>query len=110
MADYILLIRNGDFEDFSPDEFQAVVKEFSDWAGRLAEAGKLKEASKLADSGTVIKSTAGAVTDGPFTETKDAVGGFFLIDADSMEAAVEIAKSCPGLKYGDWLEVRPIEM
>jgi len=46
------------------------------------------------------------VTDGPFAESKEAIAGFFLIRADSLEEAVEIAGGCPGLEYGQTVEVR----
>jgi hypothetical protein len=49
-----------------------------------------------------------AVTDGPFAESKEAIAGFFIIQADSLEEAVEIAKNCPGLDYGQTVEVRAI--
>ena len=48
------------------------------------------------------------VTDGPFAESKEAIAGFFIIRADSLEEAVEVAKGCPGLEYGQTVEVRPI--
>ena len=48
------------------------------------------------------------VTDGPFAESKEAIAGFFIIRADSLEQAVEVAKGCPGLEYGQTVEVRPI--
>ena len=46
--------------------------------------------------------------DGPFAESKEAVAGFFIIQADSFDDAVEIAKGCPGLDFGQTVEVRPI--
>ena len=48
------------------------------------------------------------MTDGPFAESKEAIAGFFIIQADGLEQAVEIAKSCPGLDYGQTVEVRAI--
>ena len=110
MADYLMLIRNGEFADFSPEEIQGIIQKFSNWATRLREQGKLKDASKLADGGVVIKSNGGNIVDGPFTETKDAIGGFFLVEAADLAEATELARECPGLEYGDWVEVRPIDM
>ena len=49
-----------------------------------------------------------AVTDGPFAESKEAIAGFFIIQADNLEQAVEIAKGCPGLEFGQTVEVRAI--
>jgi hypothetical protein len=48
------------------------------------------------------------VTDGPFAESKEAIAGFFIIQADGLEQAVEIAKSCPGFDYGQTVEMRAI--
>ena len=55
-----------------------------------------------------IVSGRNAVVDGPFAESKEAIAGFFIIQAESLEAAVESAKECPGLDYGQTVEVRPI--
>jgi hypothetical protein len=49
------------------------------------------------------------VTDGPFSETKELVGGYILISAESLSEAVQIAKGCPGIEMGDIVEVRPVE-
>ena len=49
-----------------------------------------------------------AVTDGPFAESKEAIGGFLIIQADSLEQAVQIAEDCPGFRFGQTVEVRPI--
>ena len=48
------------------------------------------------------------VTDGPFAESKEAIGGFLIIQVDSLEQAVQIAEDCPGFKFGQTVEVRPI--
>ena len=55
-----------------------------------------------------IVTRSNVVTDGPFAESKEAIAGFFIIRADSLEQAVEVAKGCPGLEYGQTVEVRPI--
>ena len=62
---------------------------------------------KLADEATIVASR-NAVTDGLFVEAKEGIAGFFIIRAYSLEQAVEVAKGCPGLDYGQTVEVRPI--
>lgn len=110
MPKFMLLIKdNGEYSDYSPAQMQALIQEFTAWAGQLAKSGKLVDAAKLADSGRVLRSKNGQVVDGPFTETKEAVGGYFLIEAANLEDATKIASGCPGLKHKDWVEVRALE-
>ncbi|MBN4076269.1 transcription initiation protein [Gemmatimonas aurantiaca] len=109
MSNYLLLIRDDGCAETSPADIQSIIQEFSTWAGELSASGKLKDAAKLADGGAIVQSSNDIITDGPFTETKDTVGGFFLIEAESLDAAIAIARKCPGLKYGSSVEVRPID-
>jgi hypothetical protein len=79
------------------------------WFEGLNERGKIKGAQPLGGQGRVISGTDGRfVVDGPFTETKEAVGGYLVLQADSPNEAVEIARSMPTLRYGISVEVRPI--
>ena len=79
---------------------------------RLQAQGKLKASESLASQSSAVRvSTAGGsakVTDGPFAEAKEMVGGFFIVKADSLEAALEIAKDCPDLPLGGSVEVRDV--
>ena len=77
------------------------------WLGRLTQEGKVKAAHPLGNQGKVITWKKGAPIDGPFAESKEAIGGYFLLQV-SEEEALEIAKECPALKYGVAVEVRPI--
>ena len=79
------------------------------WFEGLNERGKIKGAQPLGGQGRVISGTDGRfVLDGPFTETKEAVGGYLVLQADSFGEAVEVARSMPTLRYGVSVEVRPI--
>ena len=79
------------------------------WFEGLNERGRIKGAQPLGGQGRVISGTDGRfVVDGPFTETKEAVGGYLVLQADSLDEAVEIARSMPTLRYGISVEVRPI--
>jgi hypothetical protein len=80
-----------------------------EWFEGLNKRGKIKGAQPLGRQGRVISGTDGQfVVDGPFTETKEAVGGYLVLQADSLNDAVEIAQSVPTLRYGISVEVRPI--
>jgi len=78
------------------------------WFDGLSARGKVKAAQPLGTEGRTISGTNGRfVVDGPFTETKEAVGGYLLLQADNLEEAVQIARSMPTLQYGISVEVRP---
>lgn len=86
----------------SPDRMQAIIAEYSAWAGRLAAAGQLVSAEKLSDDPAQWLGGSVATTDGA------TVGGFFLIRARDLSEARRIAEGCPHLKYGGRIELRPI--
>ncbi len=114
MAQFILLLHEsgGTGSDLSPEEMQAIIGEYRAWSQKMGEAGKVLEGHKLTnDAGKVLKSGGGgiAVTDGPYSETKELIGGLFLIEAPDYAAAVEIAGTCPHAKYGSAIEVRQID-
>ena len=93
----------------STDELQQAMNKVMAWFEGLSERGKIKGAQPLGGQGRVISGTDGQfVVDGPFTETKEAVGGYLVLQADSANEAVEIARSIPTLRYGVSVEVRPI--
>jgi hypothetical protein len=107
-SEYLLMFRNTSWHtDLTPEEIQQNMARFTAWFERLNNAGQFKVGAPLAHHGKTL--TAGnAVTDGPFAETKEAIAGFFVIRAESLEQAVEVARGCPGLEFGQTVEVRPI--
>ena len=105
-SEYLLIFRNtGWHKDLSPEKIQENMARFTAWFERLSNEGRFKGGGPLAHDG---KTVAGrnVVTDGPFAESKEAIAGFFIIQADSLEQAVETAKGCPGLEFGQTVEVR----
>ena len=108
MAEYMLLLKGGEFGGYSPEEAQKIVEKYMGWADRLREKGIHRGGNELKSGGHVISVKNGRVVDGPFTETKEAVGGYFQIVADSMEEAVEISRSCPHLEFKGDIEIREI--
>jgi hypothetical protein len=101
-----------DFSQFSPEQIQAVIAEYTAWRKKIEQAGKYVGGEKLKDEGGRHLSGANGqirVTDGPYAEAKEVIGGFFTISASSYDDAVEISKGCPHLKYGGRIELREID-
>jgi len=109
-GEYILLFRGAHWDrGLSADELQQVMDKMMTWFEGLNERGMIKGAQPLGGRGRMISGTNGRVVlDGPFTETKEAVGGYLVLQADSFGEAVEIARANPALRYGVSVEVRPI--
>jgi hypothetical protein len=114
MARYLLLLRdNGQFpKDLSPQEMQAIISRYVQWGNRLREQGLLDASDKLRDGeGRVARKSGGkvGVTDGPFVEAKEIVGGFYIIKAASYEEALRQINDHPHLDWGT-IELREIEV
>ena len=112
MKEFLLIFRT-DYKAMpkgSPEEMQAMTKKWMDWIGSIAAQDKLFERGKrLSFDGKVVR-TNKSVTDGPYTEIKESIGGYSIIKVDSYEEAVEIAKGCPILTVGGNVEIREISL
>lgn len=111
MSEFLMLFRGGDGEmaKFSPEQVQAHMQKWGQWMGGLQEAGKMLGAEPLAPTGATVSGTKMVVTDGPYLEGKEMVGGYLMCKAESMAEAIEIAKGCPVLEFADGnVEVREI--
>jgi hypothetical protein len=107
-SEYLLLFRGTHWpKDLSPEEIQNAIAKFTSWFERLKSAGKVKSGRPLEHRGKIV-TDRNTVVDGPFSESKEAIAGFFIIQADSLEEAVQMAKDCPSLGHGQTVEVRPI--
>ena len=107
-SEYLFLFRGTLWhKGLSSEEIQKNLAQFTAWFDRLKSEGKFKAGHPLAHEGTIVAGR-NPVKDGPFAESKEAIAGFFIIQADSLEQAVEVAKGCPGLEFGQTVEVRPI--
>ena len=108
--EYMLIFRGTDWsKGLSPEKMQQVAGEWMAWFKRLSDQGKAIAGNPLAPEGKIVSGKSGrAVADGPFAESKEAIGGYFLLKLDSMDEAVAIAQECPGLPYGARVEVRPV--
>jgi hypothetical protein len=106
---YMLLFRGNDWhKGLSPEEMQGISDQWMAWFKRLTEQGKAIAGSPLEPQGKIVSGKNGRVTDGPFAESKEAIGGYFLLKANSFDEAVAIAQQCPGLPFGAKIEVRPV--
>jgi hypothetical protein len=91
-----------------PEEMQRLVKRWQDWIAEGMEKGWLvSRGNGLAQEGRVIDPNK-VVTDGPFLETKEIVGGFSIVQAENIDAAAELAKECPALLSEGHVEVRAL--
>ena len=105
----MLLFRGTDWhKDMSPEEMQAAAGRFMAWFERLKAEGKAKAGQPLQNAGRVISKNGRTLSDGPYAESKEAIGGYFILNVTDMDEAIEIAKQCPGLDIGLKVEVRPI--
>ena len=106
---YMLLFRGNDWiKGLSPEEKQKVTDQWMAWFRRLADEGKAVAGNPLEREGKIVYGKNRVVSDGPFAESKEAIGGYFLLDIATMDEAVKIAQECPGLPYGVRVEVRPV--
>lgn len=108
-TDYLLLFRGSSWHrDLSPEEIQRTMSTWMAWFDGLVAEGKCKGGHPLAEEGKIVSGRHGAVSDGPFAESKEAVAGFFYLTVSGLEEAVAIAQKCPALPYGMTVEVRPL--
>ena len=106
---YMLIFRGNDWhKGLSPEQMQMISDQWMAWFKRLTEAGKAIAGNPLEPSGKVVFGKHGSVVDGPFAESKEAIGGYFLLQVAGEDEAVAIAQQCPGLPYGAKIEVRPV--
>jgi hypothetical protein len=108
--EYLLLFRGTDWsKGLSPEEIQRVAGEFRAWFERLIAQGKALGGKPLERGGRIVSGKHGrVVADGPFVESKEAVGGYFLLQVNDLDEAVAIAQECPALDYGAKVEVRAV--
>lgn len=110
MPQFMLLIHDGHWTSLSPEQMQEIIQKFGGWVEQMREAGVYGEGKKLKETGRIVSSQNGKLIDGPFAETKENIGGYFLITTDTIEQAVEIAKGCPSFEHGGRVEVRPVDL
>ena len=111
MSNFLYLFRGGEeaYQSLSPEQRQAHMQQWGAWMGQLKEKGQLVDGLPLSEDGKVVKDRGEIITNGPFAEGAEMVGGYLIVTADSLGHAAEISKGCPIFDYkGGFVEVREI--
>jgi hypothetical protein len=110
MKEFMLIFSGPDYSHlgFSAEQSQAQFSKWYNWVEDLKKKGNYIEGRPLVPQGKTVKGKQPVVTDGPFAESKEIVGGYFIVNVPSIEEAVTIAKNCPDLDIGGQVEVREV--
>lgn len=114
MGRFLLLFHDApdDFLPYREQELREIYAEYAAWRDALVREGRHLDSNKLCfEGGRSLRGRGGRVrvTDGPFTEAKEVIGGYTLIRAQDYDEAVAVARECPQLRYGQWIEVRAVD-
>jgi hypothetical protein len=107
LSEYLVISRGQWDEDLSREQIQSAIDKFYAWHERLVNEGRMKAGQRLAREKKIVSKHP--VTDGPFAETKEVIGGYWFILAGSLEEAARLAAENPCLACGLSYEIRPIE-
>ncbi len=108
MSEFVFLYRGGE-RPASAEQGQQIMQKWMAWLQELGSKGHVVNTGQPLDSaGKVVQGSARTVTDGPYAESKDLVGGYTVIKADDLAQAAELAKGCPIFDAGGLVEVRPV--
>lgn len=109
---YVLLLYGNEQTPLTPEELQSRIAEHAAIDAELAARGIFRGGAALRQTAmsTTVRSAGGRVltTDGPFAETKEQLGGLYIIDCDNLDEAIAIAARMPAAKYGGSVEIRPV--
>ncbi|HEY1172429.1 MAG TPA: YciI family protein [Verrucomicrobiae bacterium] len=106
---YLFLIRGADWDKgLSPEEIQRVMSQTMRWFESLHQQGRVKGGQPLGAEGKTVSGKKATISDGPFVESKETIGGYLILQAASLEEATEIARGFPNLAHGCSIEVRPL--
>ena len=110
MKKFLLLLHEDreTMNNFSPKEMEELINAHMAWAKKLSEEGTMLAGEPLQDESKFIRTKEAIVKDGYYLESKELIGGFYLLQAKDMEAALEIAKACPCHLFAGTTEVRPV--
>ncbi|HST03992.1 MAG TPA: YciI family protein [Chloroflexia bacterium] len=110
MAKYMLVLKGGNdvWATYTPEQAQAMMQKYADWTEDIRKKGIMVNGDPLEQGGRVLSVRNGEVVDGPYTETKEDIVGYYIIQADNYDNAAEISKSCPTLLHGGEVELHAI--
>jgi hypothetical protein len=98
--------------EITPEIIQGIIQKYNDWAEGLRKSGHLVSLNKLRDEPGKNITGVGpnqVVTDGPYAETKEIIGGYWIVTAADYDEAIKLASTCPSLEFGSRVEVREVE-
>ncbi len=92
----------------SPEEMQAEMQKWNQWIAGIAAQGKFVGTEALMPFGKLVKANGSVVTDGPYTEGKEIIGGYSIVSAENLDEAIALAHGCPIFDVNGTVEVRPV--
>ncbi len=108
MGEFVYLYRNAERPP-NPEKMQQQMQKWMTWLKELQTKGHIKDAGHpLERSGKLVKNSGKSISDGPFAEAKDVIGGYTLVEAKDLAQAAELAGGCPIFNVGGYVEVRPV--
>lgn len=108
MKDFMFLIRGPGDIKLTPEQSQVQMQKWHNWVAELTAKGHFTGGAPLGKEGKIMKGTKPVVTDGPFTESKELLGGYLMMKAESMQEATELASGFPDFDKACSLEIREI--
>lgn len=108
MKDFMLIFKGGEYQNMTKEEIQKDFQSWGKWSEILKEKKYFKSGDPLEQGGKVLDGRDRILTDGPFSEAKELIGGFMIITTTDYDEAVNIAKDCPILNINGRVEIREI--
>ncbi|MES2439508.1 MAG: YciI family protein [Verrucomicrobiota bacterium] len=107
--EYLMILRNTDWDEgLAVEEIARVVDEYTRWFDRMLTEGKITGGRPLLSGGRVVGKEGGMISDGPFIESKEAIGGYIVVRAGDFDEAVEIVRTFPPVRLGVRVEIREL--
>jgi hypothetical protein len=108
MEKYMYIFLGGDISHLSPEKQQAHMQKWFDWVEKMRKENRYVAGEALLPGGKTVAGPGKTVTDGPYAESKEVVGGFFVILARDLDEATQLARDCPDFELGGIVEVREV--
>lgn len=109
MKEYLLLLRGGlNFANATAEQIQEAMMMWKTWMDDLIQQGKMKPGHRLMKAGKMLTGKRKEMTDGPYSEGKEIVGGYLIVIANNLDEATGLAQGCPIFNYDGSVEVREI--
>ena len=108
MEKYMFIFIGGDASHLSPEGQQAGMEKWFAWVQKLQQQGRYDSGEALLPGGKTIRGVKKTITDGPFAESKEIVGGYFIVKANDLAEATELAKEYPDFHLGGTVEIREV--